>query len=161
MTPSQGWNRLLMGLFGLKLCSNDRLNQALACRANLTLWPAETDPFNSQCTTWKWVGSVFIKKPTSKLRLRAASLFSWSVEQNARDTQMTTCACTALTKSEKKRDYSQSKQALWPSEISDTDQNLEKNKTRISRTKSGKKPFQSTSALIGLVDFSFTWETCQ
>ena len=51
-------------------------------------------------------------------RLRAVSLFSWSVEQNARDTQMTTrvtegarrrpCfsqrsrACTPLTKSEEK-----------------------------------------------------------
>ena len=37
-------------------------------------------------------------------RLRAVSLFSWSVEQNARDTQMTTRvrACTPLTKSEEK-----------------------------------------------------------
>ena len=44
-------------------------------------------------------------------RLRAVSLFSWSVEQNARDTQMTTCmtegatlarACTPLSKSEEK-----------------------------------------------------------
>ena len=57
------------------------------------------------------------------IRLRAVSLFSWSVEQNPRDTQMTTrvtkgaalvsrvlrlrhstlaCACTLLTKSEGK-----------------------------------------------------------
>ena len=43
------------------------------------------------------------------LRLRAVSLFSWTVEQNACDTQMTTrltsrCsrACTPLTKSEEK-----------------------------------------------------------
>ena len=38
-------------------------------------------------------------------RLRAVSLFSWSVEQNARDTQMTTRVtrtCTPLTKSEEK-----------------------------------------------------------
>ena len=38
-------------------------------------------------------------------RLRAVSLSSWSVEQNARDTQMTTRvarACTPLTKSEEK-----------------------------------------------------------
>ena len=38
-------------------------------------------------------------------RLRAVSLFSWSVEQNARDTQMSTRvarACTPLTKSEEK-----------------------------------------------------------
>ena len=52
-------------------------------------------------------------------RLRAVSLFSWSVEQNARDTQMTMCVtegarrdrfrrstlargCTAHTKSEEK-----------------------------------------------------------
>ena len=38
-------------------------------------------------------------------RLRAVSLFSWSVEQNARDAQITTRvtrACTPLTKSEEK-----------------------------------------------------------
>jgi len=35
-------------------------------------------------------GSVTCTKVEGKCRLRAVSLFSWSVEQNARDTQMTT-----------------------------------------------------------------------
>ena len=48
-------------------------------------------------------------------RLRAVSLFSWTVEQNARDTQMTTRVarpCTTLTKSEGKRDCSQSNSGI-------------------------------------------------
>ena len=45
---------------------------------------------------------------TPQSRLRAVSLFSWFIEQNARDAQMTTCvtegasACTPLTRSEEK-----------------------------------------------------------
>ena len=51
-----------------------------------------------------WVKIVSGLTPCN-CRLRAVSLFSWSVEQNARDTQMTTRiarACTPLTKSEEK-----------------------------------------------------------
>ena len=69
MNPSQGWNRLLMGQFWLKLCSNG------SRRGWIRLWPAglnwhfgaETDLYKFQCTTWKWVGSVISENQQAKL----------------------------------------------------------------------------------------------
>ena len=95
-----------MGQFWRKLCSNG------SRRGWIRLWPAglnwhfgaETDLFNFQCTTWKWVGSVISENQ------QASFVTEWN---------------------------------LWYGS------NLRNNKTRIRRTKSGKKPFQST----------FTWET--
>ena len=54
------------------------------------------------------LGRVNATVHTPQSRLRAVSLFSWFIEQNARDAQMATCvtegasACTPLTKSEEK-----------------------------------------------------------
>ena len=79
MDPSVGWNSLLMGLFWIKLCSND------SRRGWIRLWPAglnlhfraETDLFNFQ---WKRTRHI----PLACISLRAfrrESLASFSLSR--------------------------------------------------------------------------------
>ena len=79
MDPSVGWNSLLMGLFWIKLCSND------SRRGWIRLWPvglnwhfrAETDLFNFQCTRTRHI-------PLACISLRAfwrESLASFSLSR--------------------------------------------------------------------------------
>ena len=103
---------------------NIRFTSAFCCHFNK---PALSNKVCMYQEAMPWVPEVFF---SSAARLRAVSLFSLSVEQNARDTQMTTCetegtrwerhdkalvsgvlqlcrstlarACTPLTKSEEK-----------------------------------------------------------
>ena len=66
---------------------------------SLLLWPSYTHAHITQSFTdfrakerllRIWGGTAEIQARALRHRLRAVSLFSWSIEQNARDTQMTT-----------------------------------------------------------------------
>ena len=118
------WNRLLMGLFWLKLCSNG------SKRGWIRFWPAGLN----------WHFGV-----ETDLLIFNARLGNELVQSYQKTNE----------------------QALWPSEISDTDQTFEKKKslskqtdpyatteagkrkTWTRRTKSAKKPIQSTFNWVG------------
>ena len=124
MNPSLGWNRLLMGLFWLKLCSNG------SKRGWTRVWPAglnwhfgaETDLCKFQCTTWKWVGSV--------------------ISENQQATFMTEWNFWYGSKLRKKKSLSKQTDPYATTEAG-------RRKTWTRRTKSAKKPIQSNSYWIG------------
>ena len=71
-----------------------------------------------------WFGFFYICIRSCSVRLRAVSLFSWSVEQNSRDTQMTTrvtegVRALSILNLKKKRNCSQSSVLLAKNVITD------------------------------------------